>query len=87
VELPEDFYREYLITFGSKAKEELNKIVNRESYKRATPERQIELIDRRLLWVRRRALHECKREYRRSGLGSQVDLQSENISRNSDEVE
>lgn len=75
VELPEDFYREYLITFGNKAKVELGKTIQRESYKRATPERQIELINRRLLRVRRKALQECKREFRRSGLGIQEGRQ------------
>uniref|UniRef100_A0A6M3ILN7 Putative structural protein n=1 Tax=viral metagenome TaxID=1070528 RepID=A0A6M3ILN7_9ZZZZ len=63
VELPEDFWREYVISFGNDAKRKLDEIVWRPGYIRMNEEQKIKVLDQELRRVRSLKSAEAKSKY------------------------
>ena len=65
VEFPDGFYRDYLLTFGNRAKQAMLKVISSGRYKRATDDIKRKMLDRRLTQIRRIELQKAKNRFRR----------------------
>ena len=63
IELPEEFYRDYAIHFGSLAKQRLTKIINSSGYQRMPEEEKQKALDSELRRLRYGEAMRAKREY------------------------
>ena len=65
VEFPDDFYRDYLMTFGKAAKEKMTKKIESESYQKRKPESKIKILEKLMGKIRSSQLRKAKREYKK----------------------
>ena len=63
IELPQEFYRDYAIHFGSLAKQRLTKVINSPGYQRMPDEAKEKALDRELRLLRYGEAMRAKREY------------------------
>ena len=47
IDIPEDKYRKWAIDYGHQLKADLAELIQRESYKRATPERKMKMLEKK----------------------------------------
>lgn len=61
VEIPDDLYREYAISYGHKAKADVTETIKEDWYKRRSDEDKLKILDKRLSAIRDRGMAEVRR--------------------------